>query len=70
MFLVASTRWDFATLEESVDRADMLASPVHERVRRLVASYARDRDDCRMLLEALGLAAPEESTPAADPEDG
>ncbi|WP_371502870.1 hypothetical protein OG871_37120 [Kitasatospora sp. NBC_00374] len=60
---MTTTRRDLATLGETIEPADVLAPSVQERVRRLVASRARDRDDCRMLLEALGLAAPDEPDP-------
>ncbi|MER8187969.1 hypothetical protein [Kitasatospora sp. NPDC094015] len=49
------TRRDLTALGENVERIDPVAPSLQDRVRRLVASRAGDRDDCRLLLEALGL---------------
>ncbi|WP_033820637.1 hypothetical protein [Kitasatospora sp. MBT63] len=63
-----ATRRELTTLGESIEPAEPIAQSVQDRVRLLVASRARDPDDCQVLLEALGLAG--ESDPLAVPGEG
>ncbi|MFE3107226.1 hypothetical protein ACFRKE_36110 [Kitasatospora indigofera] len=69
---MARTR-DLQTLIDSVEPAagEMLTvpAPVARRAVSVVASYARDADDCRLLLQALGLA-PEDGQEAQEPAPG
>ncbi|MEU9133979.1 hypothetical protein AB0D08_38870 [Kitasatospora sp. NPDC048540] len=60
---MTTTRRDLTTLGENIESTGLVTPSVQERVRRLVASRARDRDDCQMLLEALGLADDPDQAP-------
>ncbi|MCX5215829.1 hypothetical protein OG689_42530 [Kitasatospora sp. NBC_00240] len=52
---------DLRTLTDTVEPvAGMMPVPVARRAIVVVASYARDADDCRRLLRALGLIPEEE----------
>ncbi|GAA1220658.1 hypothetical protein GCM10009665_08450 [Kitasatospora nipponensis] len=53
---MSSTARDLATITDVIEPAgDPVPPTVVARARRTVASYAKDADDCRMLLSALGL---------------
>ncbi|BFV56467.1 hypothetical protein KCMC57_up15710 [Kitasatospora sp. CMC57] len=53
---------DLTTITDIIEPVDQaLPATVRARARSVVASYARDRDDCRLLLEALGLVAEDDT---------
>ncbi|MFI6449428.1 hypothetical protein [Kitasatospora sp. NPDC050543] len=53
---MARSSRDLRTLTDTVEHVSEVASaPARIRALRVVASYATDADDCRMLLTALGL---------------
>jgi hypothetical protein len=61
-------RRDLATLTDNVEPATHSPTPdVVRRARSAVATHAHDRDDLRLLLDALGLTAVD-GEPARDAE--
>ncbi|WP_441248057.1 hypothetical protein [Kitasatospora sp. McL0602] len=63
---MASASRDLLTLGNIVESAaEPAPAALRARVQRVVAAHARDRDDCRLLLEALGLS---EALPEPAPE--
>ncbi|WP_030268203.1 hypothetical protein [Streptomyces sp. NRRL B-24484] len=69
---------DLAMLGENVEPAGALKPETLDRVRAVVTEHARDGDDRRLLLDALGLAGeepaahdgPADTTRTEDPESG
>lgn len=52
---------DLTTIADTIEPTDHAVPPaLRARVRGVVAAHARDGEDCRLLLEALGLSAGEE----------
>ncbi|GAA4983307.1 hypothetical protein GCM10025734_05220 [Kitasatospora paranensis] len=57
---------DLTTLADILESAARSLPPdLHPRARRTVAAFARDRDDYRMLLDALGLVPDDSAVPGA-----
>ncbi|MFC6600206.1 hypothetical protein [Kitasatospora paranensis] len=55
---------DLTTLADILESAARSLPPdLHPRARRTVAAFARDRDDYRMLLDALGLVPDDSAVP-------
>ncbi|MFJ8039200.1 hypothetical protein ACIRBX_01640 [Kitasatospora sp. NPDC096147] len=56
---------DLTTIADTIEPTDHIVPPaLRAKVHEVVAAHARDGEDRRLLLEALGLSAGEDRTPS------